>query len=189
VPQKTYLIADLHFGHESIIKYENRPFRDVSHMDETIIRNWNQTVSKTDLVIVAGDVSFYDKDKTAAIVRRLQGRKILVRGNHDARSSAWWVEAGFAEVSSNPIIINDWFVVSHEPPHYTNEAMPYFFIYGHVHSSEMYRTITRQTACVSAERWDFTPVLLETIVNLAKEEAAAFSPNDPTLRHAKWKEA
>ena len=137
-------------------------------MDIVMIKNWNKAVSKSDKVIVAGDVSFYNKEKTAEIIRQLHGKKILVKGNHDQRNNNWWIDAGFDEVSNYPIIYKEWFVIQHEPPTYYNDATPYFYIYGHVHSSEMYRTITKQTACVCVERWDYTPVDLEKIIELAK---------------------
>jgi len=44
--QEVFLVADMHFGHESIIKYENRPFANAEAMDNAIIINWNKAVSK-----------------------------------------------------------------------------------------------------------------------------------------------
>ena len=32
---KRFIIADLHFGHENIIKYESRPFTNSVEMDKT----------------------------------------------------------------------------------------------------------------------------------------------------------
>ena len=165
---KVFLTADMHFGHENIIKYENRPFLTAELMDKAIIKNWNKVVAKSDTVFVAGDVSFHGKEKTKEIVTQLNGKKILIKGNHDQRNNNWWLDAGFAEVSNYPIIYKEFFVIQHEPPTYYNEATPFFYIYGHVHGSEMYRTITKQTACVCMERWDYFPVELEKIIELAK---------------------
>lgn len=50
-----YYIADLHLGHANVIGYDNRPFADVSEMDEALIRNWNNTVTAMDTVYVLGD--------------------------------------------------------------------------------------------------------------------------------------
>lgn len=167
--QKIYLIADLHLGHANIIKYENRPFSSVQHMDESLIKNWNSVVSNKDKIIVNGDFSFYGKEHTQQILSQLNGFKILVMGNHDeARSAKWWLEAGFDEVYKYPIILEEFIIISHIPPQYIPPSTPYFYIYGHVHSSEMYKTITTSTACTSVERWDYTPVDLEQIKLLQK---------------------
>ena len=164
---KIFLAADLHFGHKNIIEYENRPFVDIKDMDEALIRNWNNKVNKNDKIFVAGDFSFYDKEETANIVRQLNGHKILIKGNHDNHSNQFYLDVGFAEVSKYPIIYNDWFVIQHEPPHYYNDRTPLFYIYGHVHGCEMYPTIAKQSACVSIERWEYAPVDLNTIIDMA----------------------
>jgi calcineurin-like phosphoesterase family protein len=166
---KTFFIADLHFGHTNIIEYEKRPFKGVHEMNLALIKNWNSVVSKKDKVIVAGDVSFLSSEDTKGIISKLQGHKILVMGNHDrGRNIPWWYEVGFNEVYKHPIVYNDFIIVSHEPPHYIPPNTPYFYIYGHVHNSEMYRTITKTSACVSVERWDYTPVELEKITDLVR---------------------
>jgi len=166
---KVFVTADMHFGHTNIIKYENRPFNSVESMDAAIIKNWNTVVSKRDKVIVAGDVSFYGKDKTIEIIQQLHGKKILIKGNHDQRNNQWWSDVGFDEVSNYPIIFKEWFIIQHEPPTYINDAMPYYFIYGHVHGTKgIYPTITKTAACVSVERWEYKPVELERVVDLAK---------------------
>jgi calcineurin-like phosphoesterase family protein len=86
------MTSDLHFFHANIIKYSNRPFLDsdgnpnVETMNEGIISNWNEVVSKGDRVYILGDVAMGGKSKApklAEYLRRLNGEKFLVPGNHD----------------------------------------------------------------------------------------------------------
>jgi len=166
---KTYFIADLHFGHGNMIEYENRPFKDARQMNEALIKNWNSVVTQKDKVFILGDVSFHSKETTKEIISRLYGQKILIMGNHDrGRNIAWWNEVGFKEVYRYPIVYNDFIILSHEPPSYIPPNTPYFYLYGHVHGSEMYKTITKTSACVSVERWDYTPVEYNKIQDLVK---------------------
>ena len=84
----TYFTADLHFGHGGIIDFCNRPFEDVSEMNQTLINNWNSRVSNEDHVYIAGDL-FYGgrdaagQDEAIAIVKKLNGILHLIAGNHD----------------------------------------------------------------------------------------------------------
>jgi calcineurin-like phosphoesterase family protein len=163
---KIFFIADTHFGHANIIKYENRPFETVEQMDKAIIQNWRNVVSKHDTIFVLGDFSFYNKEITTKIMRQLTGNKILIKGNHDVKSNQWYLDVGFDEVSKYPIIYNEWYVLQHEPPMYMSSTCPFFYIYGHVHGTKMYQTLTSISACVSVERWNYTPVSLEFLKKL-----------------------
>jgi calcineurin-like phosphoesterase family protein len=80
---KIFYIADTHFGHENIIKLDNRPFKSVEEMNETMLNNWNSVVSKEDVVYLIGDVMWHFKDEDFEFMKKLNGRKRLVVGNHD----------------------------------------------------------------------------------------------------------
>ncbi|MEK3719809.1 phosphoesterase [Paenibacillus sp. FSL H8-0034] len=155
-----YVISDHHFGHANIIDFESRPFRDADEMTETMIEKWNAVVTKDDKVIHLGDFSFLNKDKTASIVSRLSGYKTLILGNHDrGRSRSWWLDAGFDEVSENPIVYNGFYFLSHEPM-YMNKHMPYVNVHGHIHGQKYEG---KQYINVSVELWDYTPISFEQI--------------------------
>lgn len=160
--QNVFFIADLHFGHENIIGYENRPFESVEKMDQVLIERWNSVVKEQDVVYVLGDFSFYDIEKTTNICRKLKGRKILVLGNHDELEWIEYCSMGFAEVSRYPIIIDGFWMLSHEPL-YINGNMPYANIFGHVHGNVTYGDYSIQSYCVSVERIDYTPIQFEQI--------------------------
>lgn len=83
---KTYITSDLHFGHKGIIGFcpdTRGEFKDVDHMNTSMIQTWNKTVDMQDLVYILGDVAFCSAQDAARILTQLNGRKILVQGNHD----------------------------------------------------------------------------------------------------------
>lgn len=78
----TFFISDTHFGHSNIIRYANRPFKDLESMHREMIARWNGRVGARDTVYHLGDVAF-SRDGLA-IMSQLNGKnKHLVLGNHD----------------------------------------------------------------------------------------------------------
>lgn len=78
-----WFTSDTHFGHKNIIKYSNRPYRDIDEMNRALIANWQEQVHWDDEVYHLGDFSFLPKDKAQNILDQLPGRKHLILGNHD----------------------------------------------------------------------------------------------------------
>jgi len=78
-----FFISDTHFGHTNIIRYSNRPFKDVPHMNEELIKRWNSVVEPNDIVYHLGDVAMGPKDQWDGLLTRLNGRLRLVVGNHE----------------------------------------------------------------------------------------------------------
>jgi calcineurin-like phosphoesterase family protein len=84
-----FLTSDLHLGHINIVDLCNRPFADVDEMNAAIVSRWNATVAEDDVVWVLGDVAMGNFTESMELVRTLQGRKILIPGNHDRISPAY----------------------------------------------------------------------------------------------------
>lgn len=79
-----YFTSDLHFYHKNAIKYCNRPYSSLEEMNDKLIANWNAKVSMDDEVYVLGDLVLDAGAKEANdILRQLNGKKYLIRGNHD----------------------------------------------------------------------------------------------------------
>ena len=175
---KVYIIADTHFGDNNIRLYEERPFSDTSEMDKEMIRRWNEVVSDRDYVYHLGDFCSKGEDRCCELLSQLNGHKYLVIGNHDLYLSPQkWCELGFEKCYDLPIILKDFFILSHYPL-YVNRNMPYANLYGHVHNSPTYNSVSSRSACVSVERIGYAPILLEDLRSLmlaeqAKEDAAA----------------
>lgn len=103
--------SDQHFGHANILKYADRPFDDVTHMREELVAKWNRVVTPRDEVWVLGDFALGNLDKSLKVVKRLNGTKILVPGNHDKcwnghkhweKHEHLYLKAGFDRIVQGP---------------------------------------------------------------------------------------
>lgn len=166
---KTYFIADTHFGDSAILRYENRPFENVSHMDNELISRWNSVVSDEDCVYVLGD--FGAEGYETEVISALNGKKYLIKGNHDVKSNDYYRKAGFEEVYDHPIILDNFWILSHDAV-YINTNMPYANLFGHVHNSPVVKDYSDQHFCVSVERIDYAPVCFERVKQIVKEKAS-----------------
>ena len=160
-----FFIADTHFSEENIMKYENRPFASVGDMDEQMIERWNARVCEEDLVYVLGDFGAIGREQE--YLSRLKGTKYLVKGNHDVMENEYYRKAGFKEVYDCPILLESFWILSHEPL-YVNENMPYANLFGHVHNSPLIKDFSKQHYCVSAERTEYAPISFEAVQNCIK---------------------
>ena len=84
-PNKIFFISDPHLGHAKVIEYDNRPFKDLDDMHTQIIANWNSVIGKTDLVFINGDFALSTVEDVIHWCSQLNGRKVLIPGNHDYR--------------------------------------------------------------------------------------------------------
>lgn len=149
-----FITADTHFFDENIIKFENRPFKNADVMNQTIIGHWNMDVGVDDTVYMLGD--FFDfsncnERKAASVINILNGKIILILGNHDRTHVDFYRSQEKIIVETNPIIVDDFFMLSHEPM-YVTESSPYANMFGHVHANPMYKTVSSRSYCACMER-------------------------------------
>lgn len=136
MPKKFY-ISDWHYGHKNIMHFDNRPFLTVQEMNETLVNNWNSVVSKEDTVYVLGDM-FWCKPKDAIpVLKSLNGRKVLIKGNHDDCGNSEFVKQFVKVVDYLEVIDEDKKVVLCHYPIvcFKNHFYGWYHLYGHVHNS------------------------------------------------------
>ena len=134
-------LADMHFDHDSIIAYDNRPFDSVEEMNEALITNWNRVVTDPDdLTWILGDFCFRDGERWNELLSRLNGRKALILGNHDDTSAvrSESVRAQLEDVAEyREILDRDRHVVLCHYPilAFRDHYFGWYHLYGHVHAS------------------------------------------------------
>jgi calcineurin-like phosphoesterase family protein len=113
----TWFTADPHFFHDNIMKFTGRPFKDMDDMLNKIREKWNKKVKSNDHVIIVGDAFFkFDKDKAKEYLSSLNGKKILVRGNHDIDTRiCYFLGFDFVCEEMTLKIANETVTISHYP--------------------------------------------------------------------------
>lgn len=134
---KKFYIADWHYGHANVLGFDNRPFKTVEEMNDELIRRWNSVVENGDLVYILGDMFWVKTTDAIPIMDRLNGQKILIKGNHD-RVKDKTLAGKFVKITEY-LEIDDMghrIVLCHYPiPCFKNHFYGQHHFYGHVHNS------------------------------------------------------
>lgn len=135
---KILFFADLHLGHDKCMKvFDKRPFKTIDEQDKEIIKRWNNKVSKDDTVYIVGDISWYNDERTANILKQLNGKIILIKGNHDkiGPNTRQYLSAilDYKELEVNGKKV----ILSHYPIlFYNGQYRGAVMLYGHVHNNK-----------------------------------------------------
>ncbi len=165
----TFLIADTHFGHAGVCRFMNedgsklRPWDDPSHMDEALIANWNAEVKPQDKVYLLGDAVI--NRRALPTLGRLNGRKILVKGNHDVFRLAEYTHY-FDDILGLGILGD--YALSHVPIHADSLVERWSGnIHGHLHSKSVVKQngeIDSRYFCVSVEQTNYRPMHIDDVI-------------------------
>jgi len=161
--KRFFVISDTHFSHEKILTFTDnfggklRDFHNIEEMDECIIDNWNSVVRNEDEVYHLGDVGF-NRNKLRLILPRLNGKKVLVKGNHDRFSKGFYSEF-FADIRA--VSRMDGIVMSHIPIHPACLSRWGTNVHGHLHSNHI---VNGPYVNVCVEQINYTPKDLEEII-------------------------
>lgn len=151
-----FLTADTHFNHENIIRYCKRPFSSKEEMNEILKERWNSIVTDNDTVFHLGDVMVTNCLSMPEFMNQLNGMKIVIKGNHDRKSS---LRKSFSDVHSPSYSLEHdgkTIALSHEPTEYTK---PYDYKFcGHIHEKWMF---DMGSLNVGVDVWNFHPISLE----------------------------
>lgn len=164
--RKIFLISDTHFDHYNIIKYCNRPFKNVNEMNNVIVNNWNKTVRKKDIIYFLGDVCFGRGHRSIDYwFSKLNGKIFFIRGNHDKGKVTKAKEIRgkyFLEYKGYK------FILMHDP--YRPKDYDGWIIHGDKHNNDLvnYPFINgeRKSINVSAEVVNYRPINLDLILSL-----------------------
>ena len=170
-----YFTSDLHLVHEKIIELCGRPFRNINDMNRVIIDNYNARVGHGDTVFILGDVCHrLNAEEAKGMIARLNGRKILVKGNHDISYGDFLFEE--VEEFLKTSLSHQYFVMMHYPmlswPKKENGSIQ---LHGHIHSrGDAYNLQNRKEGIlrydVGVDANGFAPVSVEEILNFFRIE-------------------
>ena len=182
-----FLVSDTHFGHAGVCRFthENtgvkiRPWTDPDEMDEAMVKLWNERVKPTDKVYHLGDVVI--NRKALKIMSRLNGDKVLIRGNHDIFPDVEYREY-FRELRAYHVM--NGMILSHIPVHADSLGRFGVNIHGHLHTRRVRkaRGVDARTGevlygdepdvryhCVCVEQTDFAPILFEDVIRRIEAE-------------------
>jgi len=191
-----FLVSDTHFGHAGVCRFTHpddpevklRPWSDPDEMDEEMIRRWNDRVRPNDKVYHLGDVVI--NRKALGIMRRLNGDKVLIRGNHDIFRDEEYREH-FRELRAYHVM--NGMILSHIPIH--SESLGRFGvnIHGHLHANRVMLPgfngkitdiVDTRYHCVCVEQTDFAPILFEDLIKRIEAEGGVVgfqNGNGPTM--------
>jgi calcineurin-like phosphoesterase family protein len=184
----TFLVSDTHFGHAGVCRFTHpddpevklRPWSDPDEMDEEMVRRWNERVRPTDKVYHLGDVVI--NRKALRTLHRLNGDKVLIRGNHDIFRDEEY-RTYFRELRAYHVL--NGMILSHIPVHEASLGRFGVNIHGHLHASRVKRArgVDARTGavlygtdndlryhCVCVEQTDFAPILLEDVYKRIQAE-------------------
>lgn len=160
----TFIISDTHWSHRAateLFKLEDgsplRPFDTVEACDEAMVENWNRVVKPCDKVYHLGDVIMPKNKKDAHIMLRLNGTKVLIKGNHDMESTAFYSQF-FKDIRGSHML--EKLVMTHIPVHPDSLTRWRGNIHGHLHNHAVMKDGSEDPKyfCASVERINFTPI-------------------------------
>lgn len=167
-----YFTSDLHFGHNRDFIYKVRGFNSVEEMNEALLHNYNEVVKEDDIVYILGDCTLGDVDTGIEYLKKLNGSKTLILGNHDSGYKIErYIKEGIFDVIEYGLRIRGskykTFFLSHYPTLVNNFKDPVnvWNLHGHTHSKEVFEIKEYKNYNVSVDAHNNYPVSLEQVLS------------------------
>ena len=180
-----FLYSDPHFGHQGVCRFMRndgvtklRPWDTAEEMDEHLVKVYNERVKLNDKIYFLGDVVI--NRRALKTLARLNGDKVLIRGNHDIFRDDEYREY-FRELRAYHVM--NGMILSHIPIHSDSLGRFGVNIHGHTHANPVRkaRGVDARTGeitdivdvryhCVCVEQTDFAPILFEDVVKRIEAE-------------------
>jgi calcineurin-like phosphoesterase family protein len=163
-----YFTSDTHYSHSNIIKFCNRPFKDVIEMNQCLVDNWNSVVTPKDIVYHLGDFSFGDSKTTDHIIKSLKGHITLILGNHDYKRVKGYTASLFDEVChlKQIKVDSETIVMCHYPMLVWNKShYGSIMLHGHQHGSGRYIPGIKRLD-VGVDVHNFSPISIERVLEI-----------------------
>ena len=165
-----FFCSDHHFYHQNILTFKRddgtplREFQDVNHMNEIMVQRHNERVRPNDKVYFLGDVTMSRNASGLEILGRMNGEKVLVKGNHDLCKPQQYLQY-FKDIRGSHQF--DGMILTHIPIHPDSLARWGLNVHGHLHYQVVRLPLSqipdRRYYNVSMERINYTPISLEEI--------------------------
>jgi calcineurin-like phosphoesterase family protein len=165
--KNVFIISDTHFSHQGICTFlksdgtKLRPWDNFTDMDEAMISNWNAVVRPKDKVYHLGDVFMNRKGRF--ILDRLNGDKVLIKGNHDIFKLNDYIQY-FRDIRAYHIL--DGMILSHVPIHSDHLGRFGKNVHGHLHEYKVKLPsgeLDSRYLTMCVEHINYTPVELSDI--------------------------
>ena len=161
----------MHLFHKTIISDCDRPYKSLKEMHNDLIIKWNRKVGKNDIVYIVGDIATISKEEELSevvnILKMLNGRKVLVVGNHDRDSiKNFKFRKSFSDIKEYARIYDGGkkVVLFHFPmEHWEGDRKGVIHIHGHVHNEPIMQRKNRYN--VSVDVIDFEPKTLNELIS------------------------
>ena len=169
--EKVWFTSDLHLGHDKEFIWKARGFNSVGEMNETIIKNLQETVGENDYLYILGDLCLCPSEEAKYWLAQIPGKVHVIVGNHDTDSRlGLYDDFGFTWCFANRMRYKKYhFFLSHYPTLTANPGedkltLAHINLFGHTHDISCWRPENKFAYNVGMDAHNCYPCRLDHII-------------------------